>query len=91
MATKKRREKLPIPHYLGLLGLVVFVVGFTGFIHGMTAAENEKSAAGIEACTECHEDVATAFKTGPHFVGKAACIDCHGDPAKHIETGGMIQ
>ncbi len=88
MATKKRREKLPIPHYLGLLGLVVFVVGFTGFIHGMTAAENEKSAAGIEACTECHEDVATAFKTGPHFVGKAACIDCHGDPAKHIETGG---
>lgn len=88
MGMKKKGKKLLMPRFLGVMGIVIFVVGFTGLITGMTAAENEKKAAGIETCTECHEDVATAFKTNLHFVGKTDCTDCHGDAAKHIDSGG---
>lgn len=88
----KRKERLPIPLFIGLLGIVVFTVGLTGFITGKATGnekvKEKKSAEGIDACADCHEGRVKSFKNSLHFAGKAICTDCHGDAARHIDTGG---
>jgi DmsE family decaheme c-type cytochrome len=74
---------LPSARFLGLLGAAVLIVGLVGLFP--SAAVAEEKGAKIEACAECHEDLAGAFKGSSHFAMKAVCTDCHGDAAKHLE------
>ena len=82
---KKIRGKKKVPMALGLLGAAVFVIGFAGFLPN--AAVAEESGSKIDACAQCHDDLAAAFKGSSHFAMKAECTDCHGDAAKHMEEG----
>lgn len=87
----KRKKRLPISRLWGLIGIMIFVVGLTRFITGMTTINEEvkekKSAEGINVCAYCHEDRVKSFKNSLHFAGKAICTDCHSNAAKHIDTG----
>jgi DmsE family decaheme c-type cytochrome len=80
------KKKWPLARCLGLLGLAVIVIGFLGFLPSEAIAEDGKEGAPkMEACAECHEDMAAAFKGSRHGKG-ADCTCCHGDAAKHLEN-----
>jgi DmsE family decaheme c-type cytochrome len=81
---KKRRPGVRI---LGLLGTAVIMIGFLGLLPLTAVGADKESAPKVEACAECHDDVATAFKGSFHGGVKASCTDCHGDAAKHLESG----
>jgi DmsE family decaheme c-type cytochrome len=80
------KKKWPLARCLGLLGLAVIVIGFLGFLPSKAIAEEGKDTPKMEACAECHEDMAAAFKGSRHGKG-ASCTCCHGDAAKHLESG----
>ena len=62
-----------------------------------TPVPEEKKAAELPKCADCHTDLVAAFAANPHarwsHKGKKPdveefCSTCHGDGAKHIEAGG---
>jgi len=60
---------------------------------GVTLAQDSSELA---ACSDCHEEVVTAFAANPHARGtvknvvvpNATCETCHGNAYAHIENGG---
>ena len=43
---------------------------------------------GMETCAQCHEEVATKFKTTPHVASSLQCEGCHGPGQAHVENAG---
>lgn len=89
MPEKSRsKKKWPLVRYFGLLGIAVIIIGFLGYLPSKAIAdEGKEDVPRMEACAECHEDMAAVFKVSRHGTIKADCIDCHGDAAAHLESG----
>lgn len=77
----KTQLKMPHLKILIFIGLSVCLVGF------LTANKPTQQEMDIEACAECHEDIAEAFMSKPHAVTNS-CTGCHGDAETHLEEGG---
>ncbi len=77
----KAHLKLPHPKVLIFIGLSVCLVGF------LTANRPVHQDMDVEACADCHEDMAKAFLAAPHGVTNT-CTGCHGDAEQHLEEGG---
>jgi DmsE family decaheme c-type cytochrome len=79
----RRKIQLKLPHsrILIVIGLSVCLAGF------LTANKPIHQESEIEACAECHEDIAKAFMSKPHAVTNS-CTSCHGDAETHLDEGG---
>jgi len=80
----RTKTHFKLPHYkiLIFIGLSVCLVGFLTANKPITQQEMD-----IEACADCHEDIAKAFMSKPHAVTNS-CTGCHGDAETHLEEGG---
>lgn len=79
-----RKMKFPSAQLSGLIGKGILMFGLMIFLARPAAA------ADINACADCHEEHAAAFKNSPHGAAHADCTSCHGDSARHIEAGGGV-
>ena len=95
MLYKTTNKDLPLSRIFGLLGALIFAVGFLLMTPVSVYAGDEIT---IKTCAQCHEDEVAAFKNKVHAVidskglaGNAgstfSCTACHGDVSKHIEEG----
>ena len=73
----KRTIHTKIPIFFTLV--LVFLAG------GLLAAANPVQD--VEACADCHDEIAKAFTAMPHAAGQS-CTACHGDAETHLEEGG---
>jgi len=80
----RTKTHFKLPHYkiLIFIGLSVCLVGFLTANKPITQQEMD-----IDACADCHEDIAKAFMSKPHAVTNS-CTGCHGDAETHLEEGG---
>lgn len=76
----RKTLKLPAVQVIGFIGLAVLVVSF------LVAAHPAPQSSDVDACADCHEDVAKAYLSMPHAAN--TCTDCHGSAETHLEEGG---
>ena len=79
----QRKKKMKFP-FGKTIGFIVLTVAFAGYL---AAASSAGQTPEVEACADCHEDVAKVFMTKPHAAANN-CTDCHGDAEQHLEEGG---
>jgi DmsE family decaheme c-type cytochrome len=86
----RHRERALTAACVGLIS--VLAIASAGGAQTPAATQSAPAApagfVGMETCTQCHEEVATKFKTTPHMSSSQQCEGCHGPGQAHVENAG---